>query len=55
MRYVIGKFLIIAGLRIMPKDVSRMVRMLLLYNVPGALTETEKAEVRRAKTEWLST
>lgn len=55
MRYVVGKFLILAGIRILPNGVRDMVRKMLLYNVPGALTEAERAEVRKAKAEWLST
>ena len=51
---VIGTFLIRIGVKILPKDVHDMVRGMLLYHVPGALTEFEKGDVRAAKAEWLS-
>lgn len=49
MRMFLGKALIKIGVAILPCDVRKMVRDILLYHVPGALTETEKAEVRAAK------
>lgn len=51
-RVFIGAALIRAGMAIIPKDTRDLVRGILLYHVPGALTEAEKAEIRTAKAEW---
>jgi len=52
MRTIIGTLLIKIGVQILPKEVRNLVRGILLYHVPGALTEAEKADVRAAKREW---
>lgn len=52
MRHFIGTLLIRAGFAIIPKETRYLVRGILLYHVPGALTETEKAEIRAAKSAW---
>lgn len=52
MRVLIGSLLIRAGMAIIPRDTRELVRGIMLYHVPGALTEAEKAEVRAAKAEW---
>lgn len=49
MRVFIATLLIKAGFALLPVDLRKLVRALLLYHVPGALTEDEKAEVRKAK------
>lgn len=49
MRMLIGTLLIRAGFATIPKDVRHMVRSILMYHVPGALTEDEKSEIRAAK------
>jgi hypothetical protein len=46
MRFLIGKMLIKAGIAVLPCGVRETVRGLLLYHVPGALTEAEKEKVR---------
>jgi len=51
-RAKIGCLLIAWGMRIMPDNVRHMVRGILMYHVPGALTEDEKREVRAAKRAW---
>lgn len=51
-RTFIGKILIKAGMAILPADVRRLVRNVIMYHVPGALSENEKAEVRAAKASW---
>lgn len=51
MRVWIGTMLIKAGMAIIPRDVRDLVRGLLAYHIPGALTEDEKEQVRVAKTE----
>jgi hypothetical protein len=55
MRVFISRVLITAGIMILPSEVRKLVRGVLLYHVPGALTESEKAEVREAKAEWSRT
>lgn len=49
MRLWIGKLLLKAGMAVIPADVREMVIKIVMYHVPGALTEDEKAEVRAAK------
>ncbi len=48
-RSFIGSLLIRAGMAIVPADVRAMLRGILLYHVPGMLTEQEKADIRAAK------
>jgi hypothetical protein len=45
LRTMIATLLIKAGMAILPKDVYEVVRWILLYHVPGALTESEKVAV----------
>lgn len=52
MRVFIGSLLIRAGFAIIPRDVRLLVRNIIMYHVPGALTEAEKADVRAAKADW---
>lgn len=49
MRVFIGCLLIRLGMAIIPSGVRDMVRGIIMYHVPGALTEEEKAEIRAAK------
>lgn len=49
MRVTIARILIVAGILVLPRSVRKMVRDILLYHVPGALTDAEKADVRAAK------
>lgn len=51
-RYRIGKAMVIVGLKVMPAGTRTMLRMILLYHVPGALTEEEKCAVRASKALW---
>jgi hypothetical protein len=53
MRLFIGALLVRLGMRIIPRDAKEMARKIMLYHVPGVLTEDEKAEVRAAKRVWL--
>lgn len=46
MRVWVGTVFIKIGFAIIPSEISRMVRGLIMYHVPNALGETEKAEVR---------
>jgi hypothetical protein len=48
----IGKFFILLGMAIVPAEVRRMFVKMVMYHVPGGLTEAEKAEVRAAKAAW---
>ena len=47
-RCYIGKRLISLGVAILPSEVRRLVRGILMYHVPNALSESEKAYVREA-------
>ena len=49
MRVLIGSLLIKAGMAIIPSETRRIVRNLLMFHVPGALSEEEKREVIDAK------
>jgi hypothetical protein len=49
LRLVVGTVLIKAGFALIPAEVKDMVRGMILYHVPGAMTEAEKADVRAAK------
>lgn len=51
-RAYIARIFITIGIMILPADVRSMMRGILLYHVPGVLSEAEKAEVRAAKAEW---
>ena len=46
MRVFIAAMLIKLAMAILPKEVRNTVRGLLMYHVPGALTEDEKSKVR---------
>jgi hypothetical protein len=52
LRAKMGCLLIAWGIWIIPGNVRHMVRGILMYHVPGALTEDEKREVRAAKRAW---
>lgn len=49
MRLLIAKLLLKLGMALLPKDVRDMVRDLLMYHVPGAVSEERKAEIRASK------
>ncbi len=49
MRVWIGTILIRAGMAMLPADTRKLFQDILLYHVPGALTEAEKAHVRAQK------
>ena len=53
MRLWVGCMLLKLGMAILPTDSREMAKKIMLYHVPGALSETEKAEVRTAKAAWL--
>jgi hypothetical protein len=53
MRVFIARVFITLGMMLLPADVRKMVRGLMLFHVPGALTEHEKADVVSAKADWL--
>jgi hypothetical protein len=48
-RVAVAKALIHIAMAILPSNTRRLVRNILLYHVPGALTEDEKREVVEAK------
>jgi hypothetical protein len=48
-RTFVGCLLIKAGMAMVPADVREFVRGIIMYHVPGAMSETEKAEIRAAK------
>lgn len=48
MRVWLGTMLISAGMRILPREVRSMLCDIILYNVPGALSEERKAAVRES-------
>lgn len=52
MRTFVGTMLIKAGMAILPPEVRKMVRKVLMYHVPGALSEDEKREIRIAKSRY---
>lgn len=49
MRLWIAKWLLRGGMALLPKGVRDMTRDLLVYHVPGALSEERKAEIRTSK------
>lgn len=51
-RTFIGSSLIKLGMSILPSDVRKLVRNIVMFHVPGALTDSEKAEVIAAKKQW---
>lgn len=53
MRHWLGVAFIKIGFALVGKDTRRMFRNIVMYHVPGALTEDEKAEVRAAKGDWI--
>lgn len=53
MRTFIGATFIKIGMAILPADVRKLTRDILMYHVPGGLTPAEKAEVRSAKAAWV--
>lgn len=53
-RVFLGTLLIKSGMAIIPRDVRDLVRGVLMYHVPGALTESEKARVRAARAQALA-
>lgn len=48
MRFMLAKLLIRTGVALLSPEVRKLVRGVLMYHVPGGLTEDEKAEVRTA-------
>jgi hypothetical protein len=50
-RAAVGVALIKTGVRILPDRVRKTVRGMLLYHVPGALSEDEKRDIREAAAE----
>lgn len=52
MRDFIGRLFIAAGFKILTPATRKLVRNIIMYHVPGVLTEDEKRDVRRAKAEW---
>lgn len=53
MRFWIGRRLVMLGMAILPSDVRSMMIKMIMYHVPGGLTEAERAEVREAKVAWI--
>lgn len=53
MRHWLGIAFIKMGFALMGEDTRKMFRNIVMYHVPGALTEDEKADVRAAKGAWL--
>jgi hypothetical protein len=47
-RLKLGRLFLLAGMKIVPANAARLARFMLLYYVPGALTDAEKAEVEEA-------
>lgn len=54
MRNFLGWLLIKAGMAALRPETREMVRKIIMYHVPGALTDVEKSEVRAAKTTWMA-
>jgi hypothetical protein len=48
-RVQLGSWLIRLGMAIVPSDVRDMARGMMLYHVPGVLSESRKSEIRLAK------
>lgn len=53
MRHWLAMRFIKIGFAILEPGTRKMFRDILMYNVPGALTEAEKADVRVAKADWI--
>lgn len=51
-RVLIGCGLIKLGMAILPAQTRKMFRNVIMFHVPGALTEEEKDDVREAKRQW---
>lgn len=51
LRLLIGCWLMRLGMAVVPTGTREMARNIMLYHVPGMLTENEKAQVRAAKAE----
>ncbi len=49
MRVLIARGFISFGMWLLPVDVRRVVRNMMMFHVPGALTDEEKDEVIAAK------
>lgn len=48
-RLFLAKWLLKAGMAFLPKDTRELVRDLLMFHVPGALTAERKLEIVRMK------
>jgi hypothetical protein len=52
MRVFIGSILIRLGMWVLPVNVRQQVRSILLFHVPGALSDQEKSDLIAAKTAY---
>lgn len=52
MRVFLGCLLIRFGMAIVPAAERQLARKIMLYHVPGVLSDDEKADVREAKRQW---
>lgn len=52
MRVLIARGFIAFGMMLLPADVRKLVRGMMLFHVPGALTDAERTEVVSARSEW---
>lgn len=48
LRVFLGSLLIRTGMAIVPAEARDLARGMIMYHVPGALTEAEKAKIRSA-------
>ncbi len=52
LRVFVARGFISFGMWLLPADVRKLMRGMMLFHVPGALTEDEKHEVIVAKSAW---
>ena len=52
MRVLVARGFISFGMWLLPADVRKLVRGMMMFHVPGALTDEEKDEVIAAKSAW---
>ncbi len=52
MRVLVARGFISLGMWLLPSDVRKLVRGMMMFHVPGALTDEEKDEVIAAKSAW---
>ena len=52
MRLFFAQWFLRLGMALLPRDVRELVREVLMFHTPGALTEGQKAAIRAAYEAW---